>query len=287
VLANTGCEFEFIVVDQSTDDVTAHEVGRYESDPRLRYIRTSTVGLGTARNIGLRAATTPLVAFTDDDVTVPTDWLEQTQRLFATHERVAVAFYNVTASHHDTDSGFIPTYLRPGTHEVTGMVGKCSALGIGAGMSVRRQPVLELGAFDGLLGAGGRFPSCEDGDVALRALLAGWHVLETDVVSVVHDGYRTWDEGRSLTKRDWYGIGAAYAKPIRAGRLSAIIVVAYEGIWRAALLPLGPILHTKKPQESDGRCFTARVRRHQPLTGALLSGLMSVRHSSTASSQMW
>jgi hypothetical protein len=108
--------------------------------------------------------------------------------------------------------------------------------------------VRELGGFDPLLGAGAQFSSCEDGDVALRALLAGRHVFETDAVSVVHHGFRTWEEGRALTRRDWYGIGAAYAKPIRAGHFSATSVVLFEGVWRAALLPLTGLARGRRPQ---------------------------------------
>jgi glycosyltransferase involved in cell wall biosynthesis len=248
VLANTGCDFELIVVDQSTDDRVAEAMARFLPDERVRYLRSDTVGVSRARNLGLAAARTAVVAFTDDDVTVPRDWLATTGRLFDEHERVVVAFYNVRAAPHDAAKGFIPAYLRPGTHVVTGVLAKCAAKGIGAGLSVRRQPVLDLGGFDGLLGPGARFPSCEDGDMALRALLAGWEVLETDAVTVTHDGFRTWEEGKALTKRDWYGIGAAYAKPIRAGKLATVVVVAYEGIWRAVLLPFAPLLRMKRPQ---------------------------------------
>lgn len=238
ILACEDVPFELLVVDQSTDDRTARALEPFLADPRFRYERSGESGLGRARNTGLALARGEVVAFTDDDVTVPPTWLATMVRAIEDHPRVAVAFCNVDAAPHDRASGFVPAYRRQGSIEVTSVAGKCRARGIGAGIAVRRTAVLALGGFDPLLGAGARFSSCEDGDMALRALLFDWHVFETDEVSVVHDGFRTWEEGRELTRRDWYGIGAAYAKPIRAGRLSALIVVAYEGVWVAAIRPL-------------------------------------------------
>lgn len=247
ILANTGCEFELIIIDQSSDERCAQAVAPYIGDARIRYVRSTQVGLGNARNAGLRLAKAEAVAFTDDDVVVPPTWLAATQRIFRERPRVAVAFFNVSAAEHDRSKGFIPAYERQGSVEVTTVLGKCAARGIGAGLCVRRHAVLDLGGFDGMLGAGGVFSSCEDGDVALRALLAGWHIFETDEVTVVHDGFRTWAEGKELTKRDWYGIGAAYAKPIKAGRLDASVVVLYEGVARAILHPWSPVLRLKPP----------------------------------------
>jgi glycosyltransferase involved in cell wall biosynthesis len=247
ILANTGCELELVIIDQSSDERCAQAVAPYVRDARVRYVRSSEVGLGNARNAGLRLARAEAVAFTDDDVVVPPTWLAATQRIFRERPRVAVAFFNVTAAEHDRSKGFIPAYERQGSIEVTTVAGKCAARGIGAGLCVRRSAVLQLGGFDGMLGAGGVFSSCEDGDVALRALLAGWHIFETDEVTVVHDGFRTWEEGKELTKRDWYGIGAAYAKPIKAGRLGAAVVVLYEGVGRAMLSPWAPLLKLKPP----------------------------------------
>lgn len=248
ILESEDCDFEVVVIDQSTDDSTEESIRRFQSDSRVRYFRSAEVGLGRARNSGLRVAKGAVVAFTDDDVTVPPNWLSTMAGVFAEHPQVAVAFCNVAPAPFDENLGFIPAYQRCGSVEVSTVLGKCRARGIGAGLAVRRSALLSLGGFDPLLGSGAKFSSCEDGDVALRALLVGWHVFETDAVSVLHDGFRTWQEGRDLTRRDWYGIGAAYAKPIRAGRLKAGVVVLYEGVWMAAIRPLGALFARRRPQ---------------------------------------
>jgi len=113
---------------------------------------------------------------------------------------------------------------------------KNQARGIGAGMAARRAEAVTLGGFDEMLGPGAPFPACEDGDLAVRALLAGFQVYETAKTSVTHFGFRTWAEGRELSRRDWLGIGAAYVKPLKCGRWAFVSVPAHE-LWQWTILP--------------------------------------------------
>jgi GT2 family glycosyltransferase len=43
-------------------------------------------------------------------------------------------------------------------------------------MGLRRDFVEQLGGFDDFFGPGGRFPSADEFDLSIRALLSGWHV---------------------------------------------------------------------------------------------------------------
>ena len=248
VLANTPSNFEVIVVDQSTNEDTARAVEPFCTDPRFHYVRTPTQGLGVARNIGLAEACSAVVAFTDDDCTVPANWLARMNAIFERYPRVAVAFCNVAPAPYDPRQGFIPHYLRRGNQLVRTMRDKCRARGMGAGMVVRKSAILATGGFDEHLGAGGLFPSCEDGDIAVRALINGWWVYETDEATVVHYGFRNWSDGRELTKRDWIGIGAAYAKPVRRGYWRVTIVIAYEVLNYTLWQPFLNIFRAKRPQ---------------------------------------
>lgn len=239
--------FELIVVDQSTNDETAQALAPYLSDIRLRYVRSETKGLGRARNIGLNLAMSDIVACTDDDCVVPADWLDKMSHVFVENPQVAVAFCNVTAGPHDPKQGFIPSYHRVEDQLLKQIGEKCTARGIGAGIALRRSLVLNLGGFDEMLGAGAEFPSCEDGDMAVRALLKGYQVYETASVAVLHYGFRTYAEGKQLSQRDWLGIGAAYAKPLKMGYWRFAVVPAYE-LFIVAVAPiLRDILHLRRP----------------------------------------
>lgn len=250
-LASACPNFEVVVVDQSTNDDTARAIAPFLADPRLRYVRTDTVGVSRARNLGLAATHADIVAITDDDCTVPPDWLPLMAAVFAEHPPVVLAFCNVEAAPHDELTGFVPGYHRTQPVLVTGIRGKCKARGMGAGMAVRREEILALGGFDEMLGPGAAFPACEEGDLAVRALLGGHAVYETNTVAVRHAGFRTWAEGRELSRRDWLGIGAAYAKPLKCGRWRCAVVPLYEFGRYALWPPFADLLRGRKPRSAS------------------------------------
>jgi hypothetical protein len=115
-------------------------------------------------------------------------------------------------------------------------------------MAVQRESVLSYGGFDTFLGPGSIFRDCEDGDISMRALIKGWWVYETSQLAVIHDGFRTWQEGKELGRRNWTGIGAAYSKPIKCGHWEAAIIVVYEGVILTLWKPISKILQLQKPQ---------------------------------------
>ena len=248
ILAGTHPHFELIVVDQSVTNETERAVAPFLNDSRLRYIRSSTQGVSRARNLGLQEARSEVVVLTDDDCVAPPHWLETMAEVFAAHPNVAVAFCNVDPAPYDRQTGFIPAYQRTGSKLLSNISEKCAARGIGAGSAVRRKAVLSLGGFDEMLGPGADFPACEDGDMAVRALLRGYEVYETDAVALTHAGFRTWEQGRVLARRDWVGIGAAYTKPLKCGHWRFAVVPAYELLKFAVWPPISDVLHLHRPR---------------------------------------
>lgn len=249
LLANSHPSFEVILVDQSDNDDTCIAIEQFKADSRFRYLRTPTRGLGISRNIGLSQAGGEVVAFTDDDCEVPPDWLERIEAAIRRYSQVALIFCNVLPGPHDETKGFIPQSVRTNRLLVRSIHQKYHARGIGAGMAVRRTVILnELGGFDECLGAGARFFSSEDIDLAIRALLKGWWVYETDETAVVHNGFRTWAQGSDLTKRDWAGIGATYAKTIKCGYWQTAGVIAYEVLNHTLWEPIVEVLQQHRPR---------------------------------------
>lgn len=246
VLRSDGVDLELIVVDQSDDESTARSLDEID-DERLHVVRSDTVGVSTARNIGIRTASSSIVLITDDDVVVEPDWARSFRDALASAPEVVVAFCQVRAAPHDRHAGFVPAYEFDGDLTIHRLRDKHRIQGIGAGMGVRRDAALELGGFDERLGPGAPFRAAEDRDLAVRALSRGLAVARVSGAEVVHHGFRTWEDGRELTKRDWFGIGATYAKFVKARRAAILPVLAREVLGDGLLRPLSAVLRGRRP----------------------------------------
>jgi glycosyltransferase involved in cell wall biosynthesis len=227
---------ELIVVDQSDDDRTQNALEPFRHDSRLRYLRTETKGKGVALNIGLEEAKGDIIAITDDDCKVDATWPLGLAEVLREHPQVAVVYGNVLADEYDKTKGYIPAYIVGHETLCRNIWHKLKARGIGANMAVRREVIRQIGGFDPELGPGGKFFACVDGDITVRSLLAGYQVYETTRSTVQHYGFRTWEQSRKLTHNAFYGIGAAYVKPLRCGRFDVIPLLLYEFL-RYALFP--------------------------------------------------
>ncbi len=245
VLANPQT-FELIVVDQSDGPETKESLEELAADTRLCYLHSMTRGKGAALNEGLRVAHGVVVLCTDDDCEVTPTWVCAMARVFEESPTSAVAFCHVDTPPYDHAAGYIPDSKQPrrvlcSIRELRGR------RGLGAGMAVRREVALELGGFDELLGPGSRFMSADDMDFAVRALVRGWHVYNTGDRPVLHHGFRTLEEGREHARRNFVGLGAVCAKPLRAGRVGAIVLPIWE-LSHALWPPLVDVLLFRRPR---------------------------------------
>lgn len=232
ILANDHPDFELIVIDQSTNDLTQTALGEFSSNPRLRYIRSSERGLSHARNLGISLATSTKVAMTDDDCTVPTDWLQRMEHALDHSGQVAIVIGNVFAAPYDRSKGFVPNYTQSSSFLAKSVRDKHRIEGMAACMGIRTDMCSKLNGFDPSLGSGSRFHSADETDIIIRALQAGYRVLETPEVVVTHQGLRTWDQADAIVYNYLYGIGATIAKHIRSGNWSiTYVVLALAGRW--------------------------------------------------------
>jgi glycosyltransferase involved in cell wall biosynthesis len=209
-------DFDVLIVDQSSDDSTERTVRRVaDGNPQVTYMSSQTSGLSRARNICVRHARGPLVAFTDDDCDIPPDWLDLLVERFGEQPRVGQVCGAVIPGPHDATRGFIPDYPISTMRLITSPWRKWREGGIGANMAFRLDALRNVGPFDEVLGAGGLLHTCEDGDMTYRVLKAGYHVLELPEAYVIHRGFRTWEQGRTMMRLVGVGVGAAYMKHLR------------------------------------------------------------------------
>ncbi len=247
VLQVTSPPLELLVLDQSGDEQRQKTRAALPEDPRLRYVESGAQGKSAALNEAVCLARFPILAVTDDDCFVEANWLNAHLDAYAANPEVGVVFGSVLAVKYDTAAGFIPVYNREAPFLCDSLGKKLRARGIGANLSFRKKTHEHIGGFDECLGPGASAYSNEEGDFAVRALLKAHFVFETPDSIVRHAGFRTWEQGKKITRQAFFGIGAAYIKPIRAGKFSVLTVLGGE-LFRHALLPaLTAALTLKKP----------------------------------------
>ena len=232
-------QIELIVIDQSDGPLSEQALAVFKADRRLRHVRSAARGKGAALNEGLRLARGTIVVCTDDDCEAQPGWAPAMARALEEQPTAAVLFCSVLPPPVDWRRGYVPTYQRQHSRLLRTLLDTCAGHGMGAGMAVRRDVVTALGGFDEAVGPGARFPSGDDWDITHRVLLSGWNVYEAAHLSILHHGFRTFEQGRKHTHRDWLAIGAVCAKPIRAGHLSAVALA----LWCFSVYALWPPLH--------------------------------------------
>lgn len=226
ILALDYPDFEVVVVDNASNtDATVRYVETL-ADPRVRLVSEPLPGLSRARNTGVRAATTEIIAFTDDDVVVDPDWLRGLANGFGSGERVACVCGIVP-------SGEIRTPAQAYFDQRVGWASSCTPrlfdmaappkdvplfpfqvgiYGTGANFAVVRTAVLELGGFDEALGAGAPTNGGEDLDMFFR-ILTGRHQLAYEPAAIVWHRHRADNDALAVQARGYgLGLGAWMAK---------------------------------------------------------------------------
>jgi GT2 family glycosyltransferase len=248
VLASRDVKLDVIVIDQSDGDETRERLESLGADGALRYHRSRRRGVGPALTEGLRVARAAYILRTDDDCTVRPDWAAGMVRALQARPGVGLVFSNVVAAPFDASAGYTPECVRDRDEMIRTVFGTLRHRGLGAAVAFRRDALEEIGGFDPALGPGTPHPAGEDWDVELRMLLRNWHVYHASEIEVVHFGFRSFSDGKVHARRDWFGIGALFAKLIRCGRLSVVPVAVWQLLAYGVAPPLNDLAHFRRPR---------------------------------------
>jgi len=241
VLGSAHPPTEVIVVDNRPEGspVAAALLAAFQQPQApVRYVPEPRQGLSIARNAGLAQATSELVAFADDDVTVDRCWLTAMRRAFENDPGLScvtglilplelenaaqLEFEHFTS----LGKGLVPrrysTSERPPGMPLFPYA--AGHLGSGANATFRRLDLKELGGFDPMLGAGTRTQGGEDLDIFIRLLTNGGNLAyePSAIVWHRHPADRAAVRRRALS----YGIGfgAVTGKLLMSSQHRAAIV---------------------------------------------------------------
>lgn len=208
-----------IVVDSASADPSAVAAA---TDRSVTVIRCDRPGASRARNVGWRAAQTPLVAFVDDDVRVTPQWVRNIVRPFHRPE-VVVVTGAITGSSSGDRTVATTDDVASGRFDLDAL----GNVGASANVALRREVLRAVGGFDEMLGPGAPIPAAEDVDLFDRALRlgVGWHAA--DAVAD-HEQWRSRRELLRLELAYGVGYGARVAKQLRLDRSRAVALVRFE-----------------------------------------------------------
>lgn len=192
-------ELDVVVVDNAPATGSTADLVRGEF-PAFRYVREDTPGLSQARNAGLHAATSPIVAFTDDDVIVDPQWVRQLLRGFETAPDVGCVtgavpsgeLRNAVQTYFDARVSWskliAPRVFRLADPpaDLPMFPFSVGEFGTGANFAVRRDQMIALGSFDTALGVGTATKGGEDLDMFLRLLYADAAIVVNPAAFVWH-----------------------------------------------------------------------------------------------------
>jgi len=170
-------DYEIIIVDDGSTNGTYEFLKEKQKEIKnLRIFRQNNKGPAAARNLGVKNAKGEIIFFTDDDVIVPNNWIEEFLKVFEKYpEVVAVGGYieaseemikkNIFAKYESYMSRLVynmPNELYVGGVETFGVV-TCNA-------AYKKKVIEEVGYFDEM------FPVAagEDADLKLRVALKGY-----------------------------------------------------------------------------------------------------------------
>lgn len=223
----TPADMELVVIDQSPDSQTEEQVKAIGADPRLRYIKTPTKGLARARNIGIRAAKSPLILFTDDDVIAEPDWVDLVLAEFDADPSIDAVYGRVLPYMQRDVAGkdgyHCPTLMTSGDRYVVQGLTKSTheALGHGNNMAFRRRVFEKHGLYLEWLGAGTYMTGGEDTDFTFRILKRGVRMLYSPRPTVYHDNWMPIEKSNAQLYKYMFSASTVFSRFMFRGNYTA------------------------------------------------------------------
>ena len=215
--------FEVVVVDNNSSDRTREVVEQRLSDPRLKYVFESVLGLSVARNTGAKESKGEILAYLDDDAVACDRWLQILYSAYENNSKIAIAGGKVTLLWPQGIQQ--PQWLSPGLASNLGAYDLGDSIvyieqpGLtprGLNYSIRRSFLNEIGGFDPHLGRVGKnLLSNEELQMTELALQRSWQVAYLPDALVAHNVAperlnRSW----FLNRGWWQGISECYREQL-------------------------------------------------------------------------
>lgn len=214
-------EWEVLVIDNNSKDRTREVVEDFcrRYPERFRYVHEARQGLSNARNTGIREARGEILAFTDDDIVVDGEWLQNLTRplltggyagaggcIVAAHEFVCPDWLALEGEY---NLGGVLALHNPGDQ-----AGESKLAPVGANMAYRAQIFQKYGGFRTDLGrSANSLIGNEDMELGSR-LLRGGERLWFEPSAVVYHQIAECRLSKSYFLAFWFSYGRAMMREL-------------------------------------------------------------------------
>ena len=173
--------YEVLVVDNNSTDETARIVEEVAARAPVRYLRETHAGVSHARNTGIRAARSPIVAFTDDDVRVDSHWVRTIVRTFSEQPHAAfiggkvLPIWSAQPPEWLSAAGVAPLAIADYGDEPAPLDPQAPRCLLSANLAIRRDALHRIGLFStAVQRVGDGIGSTEDQEIEQRLQAAGY-----------------------------------------------------------------------------------------------------------------
>jgi GT2 family glycosyltransferase len=262
LLAGSVLPDELVVVDQGdgarTEAVLSELV---TAAPAVVHVKQARRGLSASRNAAFRAASSEVVAVTDDDCVPDASWIAELKNAFGETDAPDAVCGRVLPRG-PAGAGRVAVSSRTSQvrREFTGNALPW-AVGTGANFAARRELVQAVGGYDERLGVGSAGGAGEDLDIVRRLLRRGARI-RYEPGSLVYHERQSPDRRRSTRSSYGRGVGACFALWLRERDPFALRALSAWVAMRLRLLAL-----------AAARRDRGGVREELMVLGGTLAGL--------------
>jgi len=217
-------DVEVIVVDQNPDDRLVPLLATCLDRLAATHLRTKRPHANAARNLGLARARGDIVAFPDDDCTLPPGVLDRVDRAF--REDASLAVLTGPAASPTGGLGSGRWRLDGGRTDLRTVWTSV----IEFNLWLRRDVAGAVGGFDERLGPGTRFGSAEGNDLVARAVRQGFHARYDPDLRVIHPDKRRTEIAAERARAYGAGFGVVLRRHAPPGVILSFLVRPLGGL---------------------------------------------------------